>query len=90
MPPPPHMHRINAVEQPIRTWKNHLILGLCDVGSFPPNAPIVPPPKTIPTNIDLIDSIKIKSETFSTNGIGRGFLTQQNTPCIPRQYCHNK
>ena len=26
---PPHMHRRNAAEQAIRTWKNHFVAGLC-------------------------------------------------------------
>ena len=25
----PHMHQCNAAERSIRTWKNHLIAGLC-------------------------------------------------------------
>ena len=33
---PPHMHRNNAAEQAIRTWKNHFIAGLCSTDSqFP-------------------------------------------------------
>ena len=33
---PPHVHRRNAAERAIRTWKNHFIAGLCSVNpSFP-------------------------------------------------------
>jgi hypothetical protein len=34
---PPHMHRINAAERAIRTFKNHFIAGLC---STDPNFPL--------------------------------------------------
>jgi hypothetical protein len=33
---PPHMHRRNAAERAIRTWKNHFVSGLCSTDSrFP-------------------------------------------------------
>ncbi len=33
---PPHMHRRNAAERAIRTWKNHFVAGLCSTGEkFP-------------------------------------------------------
>jgi hypothetical protein len=33
---PPQVHRRNAAERAIRTWKNHLILGLCSTDTnFP-------------------------------------------------------
>ena len=34
---PPHLHRRNAAERAIRTWKNHFIAGLCTVD---PNFPL--------------------------------------------------
>ena len=34
---PPHIHRINAAERAIRTYKNHFTAGLCSVH---PNFPI--------------------------------------------------
>ena len=33
---PPNMHRINAADRDIRTWENHFITGLCDVGNMLP------------------------------------------------------
>jgi hypothetical protein len=33
---PPHMHRRNAAERAIRTWKNHFVAGLCSTDTrFP-------------------------------------------------------
>jgi hypothetical protein len=33
---PPHMHRCNAAERAIRTWKNHFVAGLCSTDTrFP-------------------------------------------------------
>jgi hypothetical protein len=33
---PPHIHRRNAAERSIRTWKNHFIAGLCSTNEFFP------------------------------------------------------
>lgn len=52
---PPGMHRINAAERAIRTWKNHFISGLCTVD---PKFPLTQWPELIPQGVITLNIVR--------------------------------
>ena len=80
---PPHMHRINAAERAIRTYKNHLLAGLatCDE-----NFPINEWDRLIPAaniTINLLRNSIIKTKLSSYAAIFGNFNFNSTPLCPP-------
>jgi hypothetical protein len=62
---PPYSHRRNSAERAIRSFKDHLIAGLCSTDKSFPNAFMGQIITTDSHHIEYVKDIKNQSQTFS-------------------------
>ena len=55
---PPHLHRQNAAERAIQTFKNYFIYGISSVNKYPPHEYFVPIDSTGMPNVEFTSKIK--------------------------------